>query len=283
MLNYFSKKYLVHNKNKLICRALLKYDYYNFAILIIEYTDIENIYFRETYWITKLLPYYNILKQGNSSLGFKHNDDTKEILRKLRTGNKLSDNTKALISLAVYGINNPFYGKLHNDISKLKMSKSSSTSPLYIYNSFRELILIYPSISSFAKVIACNQPTIKSFIKSQTLFRGNWYFTIELLNLNDKPLIDKDQFNSKEYKELIIDMKNNIHIKKVIFLYIIDLEGKYKFIKKFDGIIIAEKELNIRHEIIKNYAIKLLPYNGYLFSYHRLRLKKNILIIKIIY
>jgi hypothetical protein len=35
---------------------------------------------RETDWITKLLPYYNVLKQGYSSLGYKHTEETKELL-----------------------------------------------------------------------------------------------------------------------------------------------------------------------------------------------------------
>ena len=43
-----------------------------FALLIVEYTTCEELEIRETYYITHLLPYYNVLKQGYSSLGYKH-------------------------------------------------------------------------------------------------------------------------------------------------------------------------------------------------------------------
>ena len=52
-----------------IVKALLKYGQHNFAVLIIEYADTETVNVRETSWITQLLPYYNVLKQGYSSLG----------------------------------------------------------------------------------------------------------------------------------------------------------------------------------------------------------------------
>jgi group I intron endonuclease len=62
---------------------------------------------RETYWITKLLPYYNVLKQGYSSLGYKHTEETRELLSNLAKSRIHSDETKALISKALTGENNP--------------------------------------------------------------------------------------------------------------------------------------------------------------------------------
>ena len=53
-----------------IVQALLKYGQENFALLIVEYVDIENLSVRETYYITHLLPYYNVLKQGYSTIGW---------------------------------------------------------------------------------------------------------------------------------------------------------------------------------------------------------------------
>lgn len=270
--SYFSKKYLLADKNKNmpICKAFLKYGHKNFAVFIIEYTDVANINIRETYRIRQLAPYYNILKQAYTSLGFKHSAETKAKLSKLKTGLKLSAETKSLISLACTGDKNPFFGKVQSEISKLKISASKSTSKVYIYNSFCELIIIYPSITYLAKLICSNNSTIKNYTLSLDLFRGNWYITSKPLNSHSTPLID--QLNSKEANELILDIKNHVKIRKVIFLYSIAL-GQFKFIKKFDGIMIAEKELNIRHEIIKSHANKLVPtpYNGYLFSYHRLQ------------
>lgn len=60
------------NNNLPIIQALLKYGQENFAVLIVEYVDIENLSVRETYYITHLLPFYNVLKQGYSSIVFMY-------------------------------------------------------------------------------------------------------------------------------------------------------------------------------------------------------------------
>ena len=60
-----------------ITAALLKYGQNNFALLILEYVEVKNLTIRETYFITNLLPYYNVLKQGYSSIGYKHTEVTK--------------------------------------------------------------------------------------------------------------------------------------------------------------------------------------------------------------
>ena len=57
-----------------ITKALLKYDTHNFSLWILEYVDINDISIRETYYITSVMPYYNVLKQGYSSLGYVHTE-----------------------------------------------------------------------------------------------------------------------------------------------------------------------------------------------------------------
>ena len=61
-------------------------------------------------------------------------------------------------------------------------------------------------------------------------------------------------------------MINNSSIKKALFLFDLDKN----FIRKYSGIIEAEKDLGIRHEEIKKYANLKKELNGYIFSYHRL-------------
>jgi hypothetical protein len=48
-----------------------------------------------------------------------------------------------------------------------------------------------------------------------------------------------------------------------VFVYNINKE----FIRKFDGVMHAEKQLNIKHETIKKYAELKKPYKEYIFSY----------------
>jgi hypothetical protein len=81
----------------------------------------------------------------------------------------------------------------------------------------------------------------------------------------DIPLI-LDNY-SIEYNNLIRGMRNNAHIKQAVFVF--NLNTK-ELIQKFDGILLAEKELNIRHEKIKNSILNNKSIDNYIFSYHRL-------------
>ena len=116
MMNYLNSTFLKNNKNSNmpIIQALLKYGQENLSVLIVEYVNIKNLGVRETYYITQFLPYYNILTQGNSSIGDKHTEATKQMLSELAKNRIHSDKTKALISRALVGNNNPFYNKNHS-------------------------------------------------------------------------------------------------------------------------------------------------------------------------
>ena len=154
----------------------------------------ENLSIRETHYITQYLPYYNVLKQGYSSLGYKHTEETKKMLTELAKNRVHSLSTKVLISRALVGQNNPFYNKNHSLESKLRMIEANSKYSIYIYNSFRELLVIFPSVKTLAKLINSNHSTIKNNIPPPkegggTLFRGEWYFSYLPFNLADTPLI----------------------------------------------------------------------------------------------
>ena len=266
MSNYLNTTYLKNRKNNNmpIIQALLKYGQENFAVLIVEYVDIENLSVRETFYITNLLPYYNVLKQGYSSLGYKHTEATKQMLSELAKNRVHSDKTKALISRVLVGENNPFYNKNHSINAKLRMIEANSAYPVYIYNSFRKLLVIFPSVRTLAKLINSNHSTIVSYIKDKTIFRGEWYFSNIPFNITDTPIISN--WSSKEAKDLMTEILNKSNIKKAIFVYSYNEE----FIGKFDGVTHAQKELNLSHDIIKKYALLKKPYKGYIFSYERL-------------
>ena len=71
---------------------------------MVEYVDVKILAIRETHFITKLLSYYNVLKQGYSSVGFKHTEATKQMLSELAKNRVHSDLTKSLISKALIGV-----------------------------------------------------------------------------------------------------------------------------------------------------------------------------------
>jgi len=219
MKNYLNTTFLKNKKNKNmpIIKALLKYGHDNFAVLIIEYVGPENLTLRETYYIRSLLPYYNVLKQGYSSLGYRHTEYTKQMLSELATNRVHSDKTKALISKALVGENNPFYNKNHSIESKLRMIEANSLYSVYVYDSFKKLLVIFPSVKTLAKSIYSNHSTIVDYIKDETLFRGEWYFRNLPLNLTDTPSIPL--WYLSECLLLTKEITNNSDIKKAIFVY----------------------------------------------------------------
>jgi group I intron endonuclease len=174
MRNYLNNTFLKskQNVNMPIVRALLKYDQSNFTLLILEYVEPESLTARETFYITHVMPYYNVLKQGYSSLGYKHTEETKKLLSELANNRTHSDKTKGLIARALTGENNPFYNKSHSIESKVRMIEANSAYSVYVYNSFKELLVIFPSVLTLAKLIKSNHPTLVNVIKEQTLFRG---------------------------------------------------------------------------------------------------------------
>lgn len=174
MRNYLNNAFLKskQNVNMPIVNALLKYDQSNFSLLILEYVETESLTIRETYYITLLMPYYNVLKQGYSSLGYKHTEETKRLLKELAKNRIHSEATKSLIARCLTGENNPFYNKSHSVESKVRISEARSAYPVYVYNSFKELLVIFPSVGCLAKLIKSNHATLVDAIKHQTIFRG---------------------------------------------------------------------------------------------------------------
>lgn len=266
MKNYLNNTFLKNKKNSNmpIVRALFKYDQSNFSLLILEYVEAENLTIRETFYIVNFIPYYNVLKQGYSSLGYKHTEETKKLLSELGKNRVHSEKTKALISRALIGENNPFYNKSHSTEGKVRMIEATSAYPVYIYNSYKKLLVIFPSVLTLSKLINSNHPTIINVIKEQTIFRGEWYITNIPYNLSDIPIIS--DWSSKECKDLVNSIKSNSHIKKAVFVY----DANRKFIGKYEGVTDAQKALKINHSTIKKYASINGVYNGYIFSYERL-------------
>ena len=264
--NYLNTAFLKskQNMNMPIVKALLKYGQSNFSFQILEHVSVDILTVRETFYITSVLPHYNVLKQGYSSLGYKHTEETKQLLSKLAKNRTHNEETKGLIARALIGENNPFYNKSHSIESKRRMIEANSAYPVYIYNSFKELLVIFPSVLTIASRINSNHSTIVSNIKTQSLFRGEWYFSNIPYNIEDSPQI-KD-WESYESKILIDNITKNSHIKRAVFVY----DNNMNFLSKYDGVTDAQKALKINHSTIKKYAEINAPYKDYIFSFERL-------------
>lgn len=86
-------------------RSFNKHGEENFVFKIIEYvnSDETELLKREQYWLDYLQTYnrdkgYNICKMAGTMSGFKHSDDTKQLLSKMGKGKKRSDETKERMS-----------------------------------------------------------------------------------------------------------------------------------------------------------------------------------------
>jgi len=82
MSAYFSFVNISHpkNKNMIICKALLKYDYKPFSLMVVEYCSISKLQEREQYWIDTLNPNYNVLKYAFSFQGYKHTPESLRLI-----------------------------------------------------------------------------------------------------------------------------------------------------------------------------------------------------------
>nr|QGX43782.1 GIY-YIG endonuclease [Niveomyces insectorum] len=266
MKNYLNNSFLKsrQNINMPIVKALLKYGQSNFTLLILEYIETESLTIRETFYITHIMPHYNVLKQGYSSLGYKHTEETKNLLSELATNRIHSESTKSLISRALIGENNPFYNKNHSTETKVRMIEANSNYPVYVYDSLKNLLVIFPSVFTLSKLIHSNHPTLVKVIKEQTIFRGEWYLSNIPYNLKDTPIISS--WSSEESKKLVSNINDQVHIKKAIFVY----DEHKNLLSKYEGVTKAQAALGINHVIIKKHAKTQAIYNGYIFSYERL-------------
>lgn len=269
MSSYFSLAYLNHpkNKNMIICRALLKYDFAPFSLMVVEYCSISNLQEREQYWMDILNPEYNVLKHAFSSQGYKHTPESIKLMSQSAVSRVHSEETKESISKATAKENNPFFGKTHTAETLAQIVLSKSLGLVYLYNEYKELTCIFSSLTSFAKLAESNNNSIKRFIDSQDLFRGNWYISYNLLKDSDTPIIE--DHTTDEYKELIQTIIECKHIRKAIYVFSPDSI----LLAKYDGVIEAQKALGISHETIKKYCKTAEVYDDrFIFSYHNLDL-----------
>lgn len=226
LYNYFNIALAAMQKGRPISSAILKYGLVNFSFIIIEEVDLS-----------------------------LHNLEERETfwIKQIKPEYNSVKDAARNISLP------------HLEETKLKISKSRSSGSVYIYDEFKVLLVIVPSLRSLAVLLGNPSITIslKRSIENGSLFRSSWYISKHPFNENDKPLIE---IYSNEYINLIEKMKSQKHIRKAIFVF-----KNEEFLQKFDGILAVEKALNISHDTIKSNIEKNTTYKGYRFSYHRIR------------
>ena len=181
---YYSTSHLQKYKT-IIHQALLKYSHSKFSLEIIEYCDKNSLISREQYYIDKLKPDYNILKTANSSLGFKHSQETLDYFKNIR---KVSEETKKNLSQAAIGrvLSEAEKSKISASRVGIKLSAktrakiSATTSsligiPVIVRNIHTSLETEYINLTEAAKAIGVSRVAIKKALDSGRILKKTFY------------------------------------------------------------------------------------------------------------
>lgn len=124
------KQHIKDSKNKdyVFYKALRKYGIDNFTFSIIEEDiPIENINEREIFWISEInskIPNgYNMTNGGEGTHGYNHTEESKQKMREIKLGKKLSETHVENIRRSHIGVG---LGKIISNGTKLKISISNT-------------------------------------------------------------------------------------------------------------------------------------------------------------
>lgn len=174
--SYYSITYLTRPGKSYINNALIKDGYSAFSLTILEYIDISNlnkddakklILSREQYYIDALKPEYNILSTAGSSLGYKHSEESLELMRSALKGRSFTETHKEKLSTAKKGTT---FTKAH----KANMSKK-----VYVYTNDnpKTLFKLFNSCNETAKYFNCNRRTIYNYLDKNKIFQKKWFLS----------------------------------------------------------------------------------------------------------
>jgi len=155
-INFISNKM---NKNMLINKALLKYGYANFSVEILEYCEPSEAVSREQYFLDRLKPEYNILKNAASLLGFRHSDESIAKIKAKLKGRIFTPEHLANLSAAKKGNNNATGSKGR----KRAEGAGSPSVQIEVFDQETRMKTIYPSMSAVAKALGVPSGSIRMY------------------------------------------------------------------------------------------------------------------------
>jgi group I intron endonuclease len=175
---YFSVKGLINGnaKNMYITRALLKYDFSNFSLEILEYCDPNVTIEREQYYLDNFRGEYNILNIAGSFKGFKHSIET---ILKMKS-RKHTDESKAIMSKAKRGKNHHMFGKKVKEEIRLKISKTNGLS-IKITDIENNNEKFFTSIRKAAEFLSIDNSNLSKRLKTSNFLIIENRFRIEKL------------------------------------------------------------------------------------------------------
>jgi group I intron endonuclease len=163
--DYFQNWYILSRPNLQIVRAISKYSIKNFSLIILEYSDSNNLILCEQKWIDLLKPEYNLSLIARNTKGYKHHIKNKNIIQE----------TKEVLNHYNRWNNNFINNKIQNkkSVSLLKVASAKinksfvSGIKVEITNIETKITTIYESIRKAAEAINSDIKTILRREKSQ--------------------------------------------------------------------------------------------------------------------
>lgn len=126
-----------------------------------EFCDQSSLIVREQYDIDSLKPDYNVLSVAGSSLGFKHSEATKELLRKTRLGIKKARtlDKKSVSTISCSNLR-PVSDKIRLNLS----NNSSKAIPVTLTNVETKLSTTFVSKNKGAAFLNVSEATVRKYL-----------------------------------------------------------------------------------------------------------------------
>ena len=187
--DYYQESYYKSKSNLIIVRSILKYGLGNFALVILEFTDKDELLSREQHFLDTLEPEYNILDVAGNSQGYKHTPESLQKMSEAALGRKHSDEVRKAMSERNKGINNPNFGKTLSEetIAKLReiaLNRDKDPNPGFVVEVLdleNNLTTEYKSIREAAKSLDSHVSTLVSRNKRGTIkpYKGRYIINIK--------------------------------------------------------------------------------------------------------
>ena len=180
---YYTYSYITSSQNKkmIIYKAILKYGYSNFSFKILEYCDISILIQREQFYFSLLKPEYNTLKNAGNTLGYRHTDETITKMSKIKIGQNNHFYGKIHSEEVKFKISQSKLGNTHSEVTKEKMSQAKG-STIYVYNLDYLLLFTFTSAKRTGEYFKSHHNTILKYARSREIFRKEYILSLEVLS-----------------------------------------------------------------------------------------------------
>lgn len=183
--DYHQPWYLASRTNLVIVRAINKYGIDNFTLVVLEFTNPEQVVASEQIWIDSYNPEYNVSPTASSTLGLLHTELSKQNIKEKMTGKPRSQEVRDAMSVRQTGSGNTFFGKTHRDESKAllrtaALARDILPKPGYSVTVIDTILdnkpLSYKSLREAERALKCTRRSLTN--NNGKLFRGRYFITI---------------------------------------------------------------------------------------------------------